>query len=134
MSVSKFLRTIAALGLLASIVSCSGTGAESAAEPTLAAPTHGGSASPAQELLNPTESEHSAVSTDIEQIREAVEAAFSTKNGSARWEGETMVLSIDGDAEESMAGFTPCRVLVQLLPAEHPSVIQFPNGRVDCGQ
>lgn len=75
-----------------------------------------------------------AFGTDRDQIAEAVEGAFSTQNGTARWEGDTLVLSVDGDAGGPIAGFTECRVLDGLLQEGDAKVVEFPNGRVDCAE
>lgn len=73
-----------------------------------------------------------AFGTDRDQMATAIEAAFKSDNGKAKWDGDTLVLSIDGDATGTMAGFTQCRVLVQLLTEDDLSVIKFPNGEVLC--
>lgn len=73
-----------------------------------------------------------AFGSDRDQIAFAIEKAFSTKNATAAWEGETLVLSLDGDADEMMAGFTECRVLADLLTDDDLSAVVFPNGRVEC--
>jgi len=74
-----------------------------------------------------------AYGTDREQITAAIEAAFSTQGGQARWEGDTLVISLnEGDADEDMAGFVECRSLSHLLQAGDESVIEYPNGRVSC--
>ncbi len=58
--------------------------------------------------------------------------AFENDNGKASWEGDTLLLALDGDAGAMMAGFTPCRVLSETLGDDDASVVAFPNGRVDC--
>lgn len=70
--------------------------------------------------------------TDREQVATAIEQAFSTKNAKASWDGDTFILAIDGDANEMMAGFTDCRVLLGLLNEDDQAVIEFPNGSVAC--
>lgn len=73
-----------------------------------------------------------AFGTDREQVATAIEQAFSTKNAKASWDGDTFILAIDGDANEMMAGFTDCRVLLGLLNEDDQAVIEFPNGSVAC--
>lgn len=75
-----------------------------------------------------------AFGTDRDQLAEAVERAFSTQNGTAWWEGDTLVLSVDGDAGGPIAGFTECRVLDGLLQKGDAKAVEFPNGRVDCAE
>lgn len=73
-----------------------------------------------------------AFGTDREQIAYSIEEAFSSKNAKARWEGDTLVLALDGDADKAIAGFTECRVLAELLTDDDVSAVEFPNGRVEC--
>lgn len=73
-----------------------------------------------------------AFGVDREQLAEAVGKAF--KDASATWQGDTLVLSVDGDATSNMAGFGECRVLAELLKEGDLSEIEFPNGRVDCAE
>lgn len=76
--------------------------------------------------------EEYAFGADRGVLATAVEAAFKTRNGSARWEGDTLVLAVDGDASATMAGFAECRVLMHVLLEDDVSVIEFPNGQVAC--
>lgn len=75
-----------------------------------------------------------AFGTDRDQIAEAVERAFSTQSGTARWEGDTLVLSLDGEVQGPSAGFTECRVLDGLLQEGDGKVVEFADGRVDCAE
>lgn len=76
--------------------------------------------------------EEYAFGADRGVLATAVEAAFKTRNGSARWEGDTLILAVDGDASATMAGFAECRVLMHVLLEDDVSVIEFPNGQVAC--
>lgn len=73
-----------------------------------------------------------AFGTDRDQIATAIEAGFKSENGKARWEGDTLVLSVDGDADKPMAGHTQCSVLSHLLNEGDLSRIEFSNGSVEC--
>lgn len=73
-----------------------------------------------------------AFGTDRDQMREAIDTAFSSQGGKSTWDGDTLVLTIDGDADSVMAGFTQCRVLDELLTEDDSAVIAFPNGKVNC--
>ncbi len=96
----------------------------------------GGSDSAAKDA--PTSSKKSsgtgdyAFGTDRDQMGEAIERAFATQDGKVRWDGDLLILSVDGDADEAMAGFTECRVLASLLKEDDQTAIKFPNGQVDC--
>lgn len=120
----------AVLSLLMLTTAC----ADNSVQESEAAPEEGQSeAAPQSEEQAATEdSDEYAFGTDQDQMATAIESAFSTKNGSATWEADTLVLSIDGDATESMAGFQECMVLEQLLHDDDLSSIEYPNGRVDC--
>lgn len=75
-----------------------------------------------------------AFGTDKDQIATAIESAFSGENGKARWEGDVLILSVDGDANEEMAGFTQCRVLSHIVLEDDITRIEFPNGSVECAE
>lgn len=73
-----------------------------------------------------------AFGTDRDQIAQAIETAFSSQSGKARWDGDILILAVDGSASDTMAGFTECRVLATLLTEEDSSTIEFPDGSVEC--
>lgn len=73
-----------------------------------------------------------AFGVDRDQMAEAIETAFSSQSGKARWDGDTLILTVDGSASDTMAGFTECRVLDTLLTEEDSSTIEFPDGSVEC--
>lgn len=73
-----------------------------------------------------------AFGTDRDQIATAIETPYKNRNGSASWRGDTLVLSIDGDATDTMAGFSECRVISHFLTDGDTSEIEFPNGSVNC--
>jgi hypothetical protein len=73
-----------------------------------------------------------AFGTDRDQIAASISAAFSSKNGEARWDGDTLVLRIDGDATATIAGVTECHVLKELLNEGDGSVVEYPNGTLAC--
>ncbi len=70
--------------------------------------------------------------TDRNDIVQALDSAFKSSGGKAYLEGEAFILTIDGDATQELAGFTECRVIGHLINATDKSIIEFPNGRVDC--
>ena len=73
-----------------------------------------------------------AFGTNREQMAQAIETAFKNQNGKARWEGDTLTLSIDGSMTDVMPGFSECMVLDQLLEPEDITIIEFPDGQVAC--
>ena len=73
-----------------------------------------------------------AFGTERDDIATAVEAAFSTKNATARWDGDRLVLALDGDIDALMPGFKECRVLSHILLETDVASIEFPNGSVTC--
>lgn len=134
MSASAFFRAgiaALALGFVFTTTACAGdSGASTAPEP--AAPSApAGDPDDAAETGDDGEDEY-AFGTDRDEIAYSIEQAFTTQNGKARWEGDTLVLAIDGDAGGTLAGFTECRVLLELLKEDDASVIEFPNGQVAC--
>lgn len=75
-----------------------------------------------------------AFGTDRDEIAQAIEAAFATQDGTATWEGDTLVLSLDTDPSSPIAGFTECRVLDELLTENDSAMVAFPSERVDCAE
>lgn len=75
-----------------------------------------------------------AFGADRDQIATAIEESFANRGGKARWEGDTVVLSLDDDGGSAVPGFTECRVLMHLLNDDDLSIIEFPDGRVDCAE
>lgn len=69
-----------------------------------------------------------------ESIAEAVQSTFSSANAEAVWEGDTLVLTMDGDATEVRAGYLECSVVGGLVNEADSVAVVFPNGRVDCAQ
>lgn len=61
-----------------------------------------------------------------------VEAAFRERNAKARWDGEVMHVAMEGDAAKSMAGWTECRVIHQLVADGQSGALEFPNGTLQC--
>lgn len=90
-------------------------------------------ASNAEPGESPAEGDY-AFGTDRDQMATAIEAAFDSSNGKARWDAGVLVLEVDGDADDAMAGFMECRVLEQLLLEEDAARVQFPNGSVECAE
>lgn len=67
-----------------------------------------------------------------DSIAETMETTFSAKNAEAAWEGDTLVLTLDGDASEDGAGDMPCRVIKEMTNEGDSGAVVFPNGRIDC--
>ena len=68
------------------------------------------------------------------QIIPGIEAGFSDRNATGRWEGTVMHVKMSGDATTETAGFSECRVLVQLLKEGQTAVVEFPNGALQCSE
>lgn len=75
-----------------------------------------------------------AFGVNRDQLASAIETAFSSQNGKARWEGDTLILKVDGDAEGTMAGYTQCSTLSHLVNEDDLTKIEFPNGTIDCAE
>lgn len=69
-----------------------------------------------------------------ESIAETITETFSSNNAEAVWEGDTLVVTMDGDAEGAMAGFTECRVITEFVEEGDSVAIVYPNGRVECAE
>ena len=68
------------------------------------------------------------------QIIPGIEAGFSDRNATGRWEGTVMHVKMSGDATTEMAGFSECRVLIHLLKEGQTAVVEFPNGAIQCSE
>ena len=66
------------------------------------------------------------------QMAEAIERTYKSNDASATWEGNTMVVSIDGDATEVVGVTSLCRILTMLLNEDDLVALEYPNGRIDC--
>lgn len=73
-----------------------------------------------------------AFGTGRDDIATAIEAPYSSRNASATWEGDRLVVSMDGDINDTMAGFSECRVVTGLLLETDKASIKFPNGTAAC--
>lgn len=73
-----------------------------------------------------------AFGTNRDQITEAIVTTYSSSNAKGRWDGNTFILSIEGDAEGVLAGFSECRVVAEMLQEDDSVIIEYPNGQVDC--
>lgn len=69
-----------------------------------------------------------------DSIAEAITTTFASSNAEAVWEGDTLVVTMDGDAEGAMAGFTECRVITEFVEEGDSVAIVYPNGRVECSE
>lgn len=67
-----------------------------------------------------------------EQMIEVIEKSYATDNASATWDGDTMILTMDGDATADASVAIDCRVVTGMLNEEDFLIIEYPNGRVDC--
>ncbi len=104
-------------------------------DPTPAAPvveTHPGATDPAAE---PAElGGDYAFGLDRDAIADTVAETFASSGGSAQWEGDALVLSIEGHADDSLTVHRTCRVLAELVAEGDQVVIAFPDGRVGCAE
>lgn len=66
-----------------------------------------------------------------EQIATVFERTYSRKNAQVRWEGDTFILTMDGDANGAQAEYDCVAVVAMLLEGD-VSIIEYPNGTVEC--
>lgn len=67
-----------------------------------------------------------------DSIAEAVAETYSSENATAEWEGDTLVVTMDGNTEDPLAGWTECRVVTGLVEEGDAVALIFPNGRLEC--
>ena len=69
-----------------------------------------------------------------ESIAEAIAETYAGENATTAWEGDTLVVTMDGDAEAPMAGWGECRVVTQFVEEGDSVALVFPNGRLECSE
>lgn len=69
---------------------------------------------------------------DRESIASAIQTTYESDNAEVTWEGDTLVLAMDGDASAPSAGFQECRVITQMINDSDEAAIEYPNGRIEC--
>lgn len=69
-----------------------------------------------------------------DSIAEAVAQTYSSQNATAEWEGDTLVVTMDGDTEGPMAGWSECRVVTELVEEGDAVAFVFPSGRLECAE
>lgn len=69
-----------------------------------------------------------------DSISETIETTYEDENASVEWEGDTMVVTMDGDADAPMAAWTECRVISSFVLEGDSVAIEFPNGRLECAE
>lgn len=67
-----------------------------------------------------------------DSIAETVADTFSSEHATAEWDGDTLVVTMDGNTEDPMAGWTECRVVTELVEPGDAVAFIFPNGRLEC--
>lgn len=69
-----------------------------------------------------------------DSISETIETTYEDENASVEWEGDTMVVTMDGDADTPMAAWSECRVISSFVLEGDSVAIEFPNGRLECAE
>ena len=69
-----------------------------------------------------------------DSINETIEATYGSDNASVTWEGDTMVVAMDGDAESPLAAWSECRVITRFVLEDESVAIEYPNGRLECNE
>lgn len=119
----KFGAGVAAMGLVLALGGCGGAATDAA--DTAGADRSTGAAG--------TTLDRETVAEAIQdQMLVAIEKTYASRNARVRLDGTVVHVSIDGDAEGAMAGFSDCRVLSQAVRDTQTVVLEYPNGTVDC--
>lgn len=121
MKLCKSMGALLALGVLAPAMGCSG-GASNAAADQDGAGVQGAPALTAKQV-------NQAITARIDK---GIEGAFASRNAKTRWKGQVIHVRMDGDASKSMAGWSECRVISHVLKDGQSSVLEFPNGTLEC--
>lgn len=73
-----------------------------------------------------------AFGLEREQMLEVVEKTYASRNASATWDGDRLVVTMDGDAEGPLGASSDCRVLTEIVTEDDLVGIEFPNGSFLC--
>lgn len=120
----KFGAGVVAMGLMLALGACgggateAGSGTDAAAAPTAASGT--------------TPDRGTVAGAIQDQMLVAIEKTYASRNAKTRLDGTVVHVSMDGDAEGSMAGFSDCRVLSQAVRETETVMLEYPNGTIDC--
>ena len=60
------------------------------------------------------------------------ESAFAGFNGAAHWDGDTLVMALDGDVNAEEDAALACGILDAWLEDGESARLEFPNGTLDC--
>lgn len=71
---------------------------------------------------------------DRDSIAQTVTETFASQNAASAWEGDTLVVTMDGDAEGPLAGWNECRAVTELVEEGDSVAFAFPNGRIECDE
>lgn len=120
----RILRPIS-FAVLAAALLLGSTACSSSPAPSKEAPSAETSAPKASAGEAPASGNRSGVIT-------LAEASFQAFNGEARWEDDTLVVALDGDANEELDASFACGILQEFLEDGEQARLEFPNGAVDC--
>lgn len=122
------LSLIAAAGLIIGATGCASE-APQATSPPAEAPAE----IPAETPATPKDDTSSdASSGNRSGVTMLAEASFAGLNGEARWDADTLVVALDGDANEELDASVACGILHGFLEPGENARLEFPNGTVDC--
>lgn len=111
------------------------TGSSSETETDTETPAETSSETPAAEPADESEGDGEyAFGTDRDVMATAIESAFSSSNGEAVWDGDTITLKLDKVGDEIGPGFSECMVLDQLLNDEDKMFVEFTDMLIDCAE
>ena len=75
-----------------------------------------------------------AFGVDRGSIAQAAAKTFAARHATADWEGDTLVVTMNGNTEDPDAGWTECRVVTNLVEEGDAVAFIFPNGRLECAE
>lgn len=131
---------ISAAGLALALAACDGDDAPKddtpAAQPQESAEPDGAGTEPDEAGTETAASdddgnEGRAFDSTDDAVITAIEAALSGQNATARWEGSTIVIEVDGSIDDPTAGLH-CSAAHAVIADDEKAVMAYADGDFDC--
>ena len=121
--------------LVVGLVGCGGSNPDASTSPQAMTPSAEQPTAEQSASSSPSESAAQA-STPIgtrKDVTWVLEQQLEEYNAKARWEGDTLYMSMDGAPEDPFNG-RHCRLMDTLLEPTDSFVLEFPDGTIPCSE
>ncbi|PQZ86439.1 hypothetical protein CQ018_18960 [Arthrobacter sp. MYb227] len=121
--------------LVVGLVGCGGSNPDASATPQATTPSAKQPATeqPASNALSESAAQASTPIGTRKDVTWVLEQQLEEYNAKARWEGDTLYMSMDGERENPLNG-RHCRLMDTLLEPTDSFVLEFPDGTIPCSE